>query len=65
MAGLNVVEFWTSQVQERGESSWHEFEKDRDDEIGNGDILRVVEVVVQAVQIDDVWVADWCVDWQL
>ena len=52
-------------VQECGESFRHNFEKDRDDEISNADWLRVVEVMVKAIQIDDVGIADWGIHWQL
>lgn len=45
-AGQDVMETRPFQVQERGQSLWHEFEENRNDEIGNGDGLGVGEVVV-------------------
>lgn len=65
LAAHDVVEIWTFQVQECIQSSWHELEKYRDDEISNGDFLLVEEVVVQAIQIDDVRVAGWYINGQL
>ena len=59
------MEVRTIHVQERGESLWHNFEKDRDDEISNADWLFAEEVVVNAIQIDNVGIADGCIHWQL
>lgn len=59
------MEVRTVQVQERDECLRHELKKDRGDAIGDADCLFVGKFVVQAVQIDDVRVANRCIGWQL